>query len=166
MVRLEPVDYTTAGLRKTYWVAQTPSENTAVQIEARGKDLFLNWSQYVKRSLDWRMIGILVAIASAISFFTSLSIVRSFGYFLLDWIFGTFSWLLPVAIIALIAGYITKGSFWHFFMPEPDEMRKDDRTALMLAVHQSLLEAVEEAGLDPNPLGNKGFRARSRDRKI
>jgi hypothetical protein len=165
--RLEQAGFTSAGIRKSYWVVRHAAESTAVQIEPKGKDLFVGWSHYARRTLDLQKLGILVGVAFIVSFLANLgALVGSFGYFLLGWIFGTFNWLLPVTIIALVAGYIWKGSFWHFFMPEPDEMAKDDRTAAMLAVHQSLLDAVQKAGFEPDALRDNGFWISSRDRKI
>ena len=166
MVRLEPIDFSSGGMKKPYWVVRTQTESTTVQIEAKGKDLFLGWSQYVKRTLNWQMIGILAAIAFGVSFLTSLSLIGSFGFFILNWFFGTFNWLLPVVVIALIVGYVWKGSFWYFFLQEPGEMMKADRTALMLAVHQSLSSACEKAGLDSEALRKNEFQVGNRDRKI
>jgi hypothetical protein len=165
--QLEPAGFASAGTIKTYWVVRSPAGSSAVQVEPKGKDLFVGWSQYEKRTLDVQKLGILAGVAFAVSFLANLGAFSSaFGYFLLGWIFGTFNWLLPVTVIALVAGYIWKGSFWYFFMPEPDEMAKDNRTALMLAVHQSLLDAVEKAGFESDALRDNGFWVSSRDRKI
>lgn len=165
--RLEQTGFSSAGIMKPYWVVRKLAESSVVQIEPKGKDLWVSWSQYARRPLDMQKLGILVGAAFAVSFFEHLGVVAgNFGYFLLGWIFGTLNWLLPVTIIALVAGYIWKGSFWYFFMPEPDEMAKDERTALMLAVHQSLLGAVQKAGFETDELRDNGFWVSSRDRKI
>lgn len=167
MAQLEPVNFSTGNAKKLYQVVRTSSGSAAVQIEAKGKDLFLSWSLYVKRSLNRSMIGILAAVAFGISFLTSLSMIGSFGYFIVAWLFGAFNWVMPVAFIALIAGYVWKGSFWYFFLQEPGEMMLDDQAAMVLVVHRSLLEAVEKAGLDSEALQTKNvFKGDSRGRKI
>ncbi|MDO8971969.1 MAG: hypothetical protein Q7U74_14840, partial [Saprospiraceae bacterium] len=81
-------------------------------------------------------------------FLTSLGTIGNFGYFFVSWVFGTFRWLMDVAFLALIAGYVWKGSFWYFFMDSPNEIARETLMALKLAVQQSLLAAAEKAGID------------------
>ncbi len=154
MVMVEKVGFANKFSKKDYLVVRNPGGTVAVQIGPSGNDLSLSWSLYTKHVPNWRMIAILGAIAFSVSFLNALG-TFNFGIFFVNWIFGTFSWLMPVALLALIGGYVWKGSMWYFFLENPGEMVNDELTALTLAVHQSICSAVEKAGLDAGKLQPK-----------
>jgi hypothetical protein len=159
-VMIEKVEFAEGYAKKAYHVVRSPYGNIAVHLNPSGKDLSMGWSLYVHRAPNWLMLGILAAIAFGISFLTSLGSVYSFGVFFVSWIFGTFRWLLDVAILALIAGYVWKGNFWYFFMSAPGELAKDELSGLTMSVHHCLLAAAEKAGLDVEKIRAKNtFRA-------
>ncbi len=154
MVMVEKVEFASKFNKKDYLVVRNPAGMVAVQIGPSGNDLSMSWSLYVKHIPNWRMIAILAAIAFAVSFLNALG-TYSFGIFFVNWVFGTFGWLMPVAVLALIGGYVWKGSLWYFFLENPGEMANDELTALTLAIHQSLQSAVEKAGFDATLLRKK-----------
>jgi len=154
MVLVEKVEFASQYNKKNYLVVRKPGGVVAVQINPSGSDLSLSWSLYTRHVPNWRMIAILVAIAFVISFLNALG-TFSFGVFFVNWVFGTFNWLMPVAILALIGGYVWKGSLWYFFLENPGDTADDDLTALTLAVHQSIHSAVEKAGMDAGTLRQK-----------
>jgi hypothetical protein len=155
MVNVERAEFGDGMVKKAYQVVRGPAGSVAVHTSAMGKDLLISWSTHVRRSPNWPMIAILAAIAFGISFLTSLGGIGNFGYFLVNWIFGTFNWLLPVTLLALIAGYVWKGNLWYFFMTGPSEMAKDELVALAMSVHNSLMSAAQKAGLEVDQLPEK-----------
>lgn len=159
-VMIEKVEFAEGFNKKTYHVVRIPAGNIAVHLNPSGKNLAMGWSLYVHHTPNWPMIGILAAIAFGISFLNSLGLVSSFGVFFVNWIFGTFRWLLDVAILALIAGYVWKGSIWYFFMSAPGELAKDDLAGLSMSVHHCLQASAEKAGFDVEKMRAKNtFRA-------
>jgi hypothetical protein len=159
-VTIEKVEFASGMFRKAYQVVRSPAGTVAVQVSAAGKDLAISWSLYTRHGLNLPMLGILAAIAFGVSFLTSLGGAFNFGIFFVNWVFGTFRWLLDTVILALIAGYVWKGSTWYFFLLTPDEIARDELAALTLAVHDSLHSAVDKSGLDSSKLrGKSAFRA-------
>lgn len=166
-VTIEKVEFASGNSLKTYQVVRSPSGTVAVQVGSAGKDLVVSWSLYTRHVLNLPMLGILAAIAFGVSFLTSLGAVYNFGIFFVSWVFGTFRWLLDAAVLALIAGYVWKGSFWFFFLDTPGEIAKDELAALTMAVHYSLQAAVEKSGLDAARLrGKHSFRGGEPGRKL
>lgn len=151
-VTLEQMEFSAGPVKKAYQVIRSPYATVAVHVGPAGKDLSVRWSLHPRREPKWMMLGFLAGIACGISFLTALTSLGNFGYFFFGWIFGTFNWLMPVAILALIAGYVWKGSLWYFFMEAPGEMAEDEMTALTMAVHQSLVAALEKAGIETDGL--------------
>ncbi len=154
MVLVEKVELASKFNKANFLVVRKPGGVVAVQINPCGNDLSLSWSLYTKHVPNWRMLAVLAAIAFVVSFLNALG-TFNFGIFFVNWVFGTFGWLMPVAILALIGGYVWKGSFWYFFLENPGDIANDELIALMLAVHQSIQSAVGNAGLDSGKLRNK-----------
>ncbi len=166
MVMVEKVEFSSKFNKNEYLVVRNPGGAVTVQINHRGNDLSLNWALYTKHVPNWRMIAILVAIAFLASFLNSLG-TFNFGIFFVNWVFGTLSWLMPVAVLALIAGYVWKGSFWYFFLENVGEIANEELTLLTLAVHQSILSAVSKVGVDAGSLRQKfSFRTAISQRRI
>ena len=154
MVMVEKVELASKFNKANYLLVRKPNGVVAVQINPCGNDLSLSWSLYTKHVPNWRMLAILAGIAFVVSFLNALG-TFNFGIFFVNWVFGTFGWLMPVAILALIGGYVWKGSFWYFFLENPGDIANDELTALMLAVHQAIQSAVDNAGLDSGALRKK-----------
>jgi hypothetical protein len=155
LVNIDRMEFNAGFNMKPYLVAHHPAGAVAVNVEAVGKDLVCSWALYTPQIPNWKMIGILAGIAFGVSFLTSLGTIGNFGFFFVQWVFGTFGWLWQVALVALLAGQIWKGSWQHFFLVGASDSTKESLAVLVLAVHQSLLAAVEKAGLDSSRLRGK-----------
>jgi hypothetical protein len=155
MVNIDRMEFGAGFNKKSYQVVHHPAGSVAVNVTAAGKDLVCSWALYVPQTPNWRMLGILAGIAFGVSFLTSLGMVGNFGYFFVQWIFGTFGWLWQVALLALLAGQVWKGSWWYFFIVNSPDSAKESLAALVLIVHQSLLAAVAKSGLDVSQLRGK-----------
>ncbi len=159
LVNIEKMEFSAGFAKKAYQVARHPAGSVVVSVEGIGKDLACSWALYVPQAPNWKMIGILAGIAFGVSFFLAVGSLGVFGFgvgnFLVQWIFGTIGWLWQVALVALIVGQVWKGSFWHFFLVGTPDTTKESLAALVLAVHQSLLVAVEKSGLDASQLRGK-----------
>jgi hypothetical protein len=152
LVTVDRAEFSSGLSRKAYQLVRHPAGSVVVSAEAVGRDLSLSWAMYVPQTPKIKMLGILAGVAFVVSFLTSLNVVGNFGYFFVDWVFGTFRWLMEVAVLAIIGGYVWKGSFWYFFVETPDEIARENLTALKLSVSQSLTSAAARAGIEISQL--------------
>jgi hypothetical protein len=148
-----------AGKRRKYYLTQNPVGATlATYIGEFGHDLYISWDLFVRPVIKWRNLAIMVGIAALLAICPALvsqSISDAPLVALVSWFFSTLGWLVPVVIVALIAGRFMRGSFLAFFIEEIDHFAADDVTAMMFAVHKSLLKAVDSVGLDASTLRPK-----------
>lgn len=153
---------------RTYHLVQGPHRATAaVFFGARGADLLVSWDVYVKVVFKWLYLAIMAGAAAFISLILSLFGGYPFLVFLSIWISTAISWFGLIVVIAALLGLILKGNLLFFFVEVAGKFGEDDITALTLAVHQCLLKAVEEAGLDASKMRVKlTFRGGSWLRKI
>jgi hypothetical protein len=166
MVMVEKMEFASKFNKKNYLVVRNTGGAVAVKISPNGNDLSLSWALYTKHVPNWRMLAFLAAVAFVVSFLNSLG-TFNFGIFFVNWVFGAFGWLMPIAVLALIGGYVWKGSLWYFFLEDPGDIADDELTALSLAVHQSIHSAVEKAGLNADSLRQKpNFRVGINQRKM
>jgi hypothetical protein len=156
-VNVDRMEFNVGFNKKAYQVVHHPAGAVAVNLEAAGKDLVCSWALYVPQTPNWMMLGILAGIAFGVSFLSSFQSLGGFGFgnFFLQWIFGTFGWLWQVAALALLAGQVWKGSWLYFFVVNPPDSNKEALAALVLAVHQCLLTAVEKSGINSSQLRGK-----------
>jgi hypothetical protein len=159
------------GKRRNYHLFQSYTGATmAVYIGEFGKDLYISWELFVRAIIKWRNIAYMAGIAGFLGLCPALVGQNIFEEVLLTlvmWLFSIVGWLIPVGIVALIAGRVMKGSFLAFFVEEIDLFSADDVTAMMFAVHKSLLKALDTVGLDTSLLRSKDkFMAGRRERII
>lgn len=154
-VDLERVEVTTGLQQRAYQVARHRAGSVTFYASAAGKDLMLGWDLHVVQKPSWKRLGILALAAFILSFLVNLAVGYSLVYFVGHWIFDTFNWAFPVAILGLIAGKVIKGDLWYMFVEKPEEAALQELSALAMAVHQCLLAAVMKAGLDQVPLRAK-----------
>lgn len=134
-------------LARNYQVLRHRSGTVSVFVNPAGKDLAVGWEAQATQKVNWKMIGVLALTALGISFLVNLATGWIFGRFLVEWIFGIFSWILPVIAIGLVAGKIINGDIWYMFIEKADAAGQQELAALTKAAHLSLLEAVKRAGL-------------------
>ncbi len=153
---------------RTFHLVQGPHRTTAaVFFGARGSDLLVSWDVYVKVVFKWLYLAIMVGAAAFISLILSLFGGYPFLVFLGVWISTAISWVGLIVVIAALLGLILKGNLLFFFVEVAGKFGEDDISALTLAVHQCLLKAVEDAGLDASKMRlKKNFRGGSWLRKI
>jgi hypothetical protein len=159
------------GKRRYYHLFQSYTGATmAAYIGEFGKDLYVTWELFVRPIIKWRNIAYMAGIAGLLGLCPALvgqNILEEPLLTLILWLFSIIGWFLPVAVVALIAGRVMKGSFLAFFIEEIDLFAADDVTAMMFAVHKSLLKALDSAGLDTTLLRSKDqFTAGRRERLI
>ncbi|GAB4156529.1 MAG: hypothetical protein Fur0021_24840 [Candidatus Promineifilaceae bacterium] len=76
------------------------------------------------------------------------------------------AFVLSAALLALI-GLITQRSAWAYFRQEYNHFRADDIAAMTLAVHKSILETLDEVGINTALVrGKEEFRGGRRERVI
>lgn len=151
------------GKRRSYQLSQSYTGATmAVYIGPFGCDLFVVWDLYQRIMIKWRNIAIMAGVAAVLAIFAAYS-----GRFYFEiWIFAFLGWALLIALGASILGAILRGSRKAFFIEELDTFSADDITAMMFAVHQSLLSAIDTAGIDASLLRPKEHFAAGRKERI
>jgi len=82
-------------------------------------------------------------------------------------VFGTVGWAFFLSILVGIAGFAVRGNPLAFFFKEMDAFDADDVGAMTLAVHKSVLLALDKVGINTHAIRLKEqFRAGSRERLI
>jgi hypothetical protein len=147
-VDLTQVEATSGLLQRTYQVARHRSGSVTVYANPAGKDLMVGWELNIQQKPNWKMIGFLALACLAISFLSNLAVGWAFGHFLAEWILGVFGPALSVMAGGLIAGKILKGDIWYLFVEKPDAAGEQELAVLAKAAHQSLLQAIKNAGLN------------------
>lgn len=133
--------------QRPYSIAAThPGARTLIYIDARGPDLFVSWKTFIRPVLNQQTIASIAIVAGVIA----LMAWSRFGF-----IFALFTFvMLALLIIGVIAtiGRFTKGSSVAHFFIEPTLFDADDITAMGLAVHKTLLNALNNAGIKEDVL--------------
>ncbi len=147
--------------RRKYLVTSTaPGASTAIYIGEHGKDLFVSWRTFVKPVLNWILLLAIFGISSSISFLIFVAALiflqsNGFGYFgnvflgALQSGFVAFvmSLVAQIALILFLGAQIKEYLFAYFFV-EPTYFDIDDVTAMGLAAHDSILRALDKAGIE------------------
>jgi len=141
-----------------------------VNFGAQGKDLLISWDAYTKPVLNLIYVAILLGGTAAVTLIITLIsgiLGVNFISFLFSWVNRFYNWLFPVIVGAALAGFLLKGNCLAFFIKQPNKFSQDDLTGLMLIGHQTILKAVESAGLDAKKLHiKKGLHGGSWFRRI
>lgn len=167
-VGLRQTELTPGGLvgkRRTYHLSQNYSGATlATYVGTFGTDLYLAWDVYLAVVIKWINILVMAIIAGVLAIIPANG---RYGFEFGTWILAWFGWMVPIGLGALVLGQVLRGDRRYFFMEIIDTFVADDITALMLAVHKSMLAAIDEVGLDSSLLRIKEhFVAGRRERII
>jgi len=146
-VDLQRIEATSGLLQRSYQVARHRAGSVSVFANPAGNDLMIGWEMNIQQKPNWKMIGYLALGAVGISFLTNLTYGWIFGHFMVEWIFGIFSWILPVIAVGLVTGKMLKGDIWYMFIENPDPASEQEIRALAKAAAKTLQEAVKKAGL-------------------
>jgi hypothetical protein len=163
-IAYESSGLTTGGLtgkQRPYQLVHTRTGATlAVYIGQFGRDLYITWDLFVRPVWNQRVVlGILGAavVLGLLGARDSLS----------GWIASTIGLSIFFVILVAGAGLVLKRNPLAFFWRELTFFDADDITAMTLAVHKSLLQAVDAVGIDVQLLRVKEqFHGGRRDRLI
>jgi len=163
-VAQESSGLTTGGLtgkQRPYQLVHTRTGATlTVYIGQFGRDLYVAWDLFVRPVWNQRVIlGILgaAAVLGLLGARDSLS----------GWIAATIGLSIFFAVLVAGAGLMLKRNPLAFFWRELTFFDADDITAMTLAVHKSLLQAIDAVGIDTQLLRVKEqFHGGRRDRLI
>jgi len=134
-----------AAPRKYHIVHNGRGSNLAVRIAPYGKDLWVSWDLFTRRSPNWLTLGIwlgaivfLLLVGGILSwvfysFMTSLSVFFSLAL----------SLVLVTGFGLMLAGKILKDDVWGLFINELDDFELDDASALSSLVDNSLVNALD-----------------------
>lgn len=160
-----------AGKQRNYQLSQSYTGATvAIYFGTFGQDLYVAWELFVRPVIKWRNLAIMGGVAAFLALcpaWIGNDMLRSsfFGFF--AWVMATLLWLIPVAIGAAVFGRVMGGSFLAFFMEEIDLFAADDVTAMIIAIHKSILASIDAVGLKASLLHPKEhFTAGRRERVI
>jgi hypothetical protein len=178
--------------RRPYMVAQMSNGSSAtVYIGRYGSDLYASWDLYVRPLPNWRTLLIILGVALLLvspcgisglltglaglggslgqrggSLEAGLAMGSIIGSVFLS-CFGVIFTSAFLAVLVGVAGQIVRGNPLAFFFKELDTFDADDIGAMALAVHKSVLHALDRVGISIQTLRLKEqFRAGSRERLI
>lgn len=136
----------------------------AVYVGEFGTDLYIAWDVFVKLLWRWWVFLLLLGLDFlAVGIFSEGMLFDYFEEFALFLIPG----YITLFILGGIAGLIFKRSFMAFYRHEYNHFRADDIAAMTLAVHKSILETLDEVGINTALVrGKEEFRGGRRERII
>ncbi|MCB8951641.1 MAG: zinc-ribbon domain-containing protein [Ardenticatenales bacterium] len=136
----------------------------AVYIGEFGTDLYIAWDVFVKLLWRWWVFLLLLILD-----FLAVGIASEgmlFDYFE-DYLSFLVAGYVGLFILGGIAGLIFKRSFMAFYQHQYNHFRADDIAAMTLAVHKSILEVLDEVGINTALVRKKDeFRGGQRERII
>lgn len=167
-VTVNPTIVTTTSFgnrQRPYLQMEMPNgASIIVYIGAFGRDLYATWESYLRPVFNTQVVYIALGVAAVMSFLGNAD-ARGFNFF--GWIMGAVGWLVGEAILLGLAGQFLRGNPLAFLFKQLDKFDADDIGAMTLAVHQSVLQALDCVGIQSQTLRLKEqFRAGSRERLI
>lgn len=133
--------------KRPYSIAAThPGARTLIYIDARGPDLFVSWKTFIKPVLNGQTIASIALVAG----FIALIAWTKLGFIFALFTFVMLALLITGAVATI--GRFTKGSSVAYFFIEPTLFDADDIAAMGLAVHKTLLHALNNAGIKEDAL--------------
>lgn len=151
-----------SGDKRTYFVSNLHGFGVTipVYIGAIGKDLYVNWDVFIKPILNPFVIGGIFALSAFLA-------LPALDQNLMLWFLCAITVGGFLSLLVLIAGKVYKNNSMEFFFIQIDHFVANDITAIMLAVHHSLLQSLDMVGIDRSILREKKqFYAGQRDRLI
>lgn len=147
-VKLTQGTVTLKNENRHYAITATyPGAQTLIYIDAYGSDLFVSWKTFIKPVINGATLAIIAAIAGVPSLYALIE-MESFIVGLVIFLFLA----LTLAGIVATAGRFLKGSAVAYFFIEPTLFDAEDITAMGLAVHKTLLHALNNAGIKQDVL--------------
>lgn len=123
-----------------------PGATTTVYVGQRGQDLYISWRTFIKPVLSDLIAGL--AIVTGILAFLVYLQIDSLSVAVISFIFLA---LAGVGLLAF-ASQVLKGNAVALFFKEPTVFDAEDITAMSLAAHKSILQALDKEGFDLSKL--------------
>ncbi|HID62880.1 MAG TPA: hypothetical protein EYP49_09115 [Anaerolineae bacterium] len=173
-VQHESSALTTGGLvdkKRPYQLVHTPiGAAVAVYIGQFGSDLYVAWDLFIRPVWNMMVVWGILGVGAVLGLFQAFGRDPWTGhtrFSFLGWIVATIGLSILFAFLVGGAGLVVKRNPLAFFRKELDAFDADDITAMTLAVHKSLLQAIDVVGIDIHLLRVKEqFRGGRRDRLI
>lgn len=147
---------------RPYALTRTPPGATAtIYVGERGQDLYVSW-----RAFRGTVFNRLIYVVLGAAVLLTLILLQQLGNFFLALVAFI---LLAGALFWLLTKYseAVKGSAMAIFYVEASLFDQEDMVATNLAVHKSLLQALDKIGIDPKELRLKqNFNAGANDTVI
>lgn len=123
-----------------------PGATTTVYVGQRGQDLYISWRTFIAPVLSDLITGIAI-VAGILAFLVYLQI-DSLSVAVVTFI------ILALAGVGLLAfaSQVLKGNAVALFFKEPTVFDAEDITAMSLAAHKSILQALDKEGFDLSKL--------------
>ena len=123
-----------------------PGATTTIYIADRGQDLYVSWRAFRRQVLN-RLTNIVLVAAVILT----LILLQQLGNFFLA--IAAFI-LITGGLLWLLSKYseIVKGDSKAIFYTEASLFDQEDMVSTNLAVHKSLLQALDKVGIDPKEL--------------
>lgn len=153
-----------------------------VHVGAVGKDLYASWNLYVRPVINWKVLGLMAGVAVGVNALLVLaSLMAGFSmaarsFIAGSWVMlgsfmgGLLSFGITLALFFALAGILSRivlGNALAFAFKELTPLDYDDIAAMALAVHHSMLRALDHAGVDIEVLRLKEqFRSGARERSF
>jgi hypothetical protein len=136
-------------------LAETASgASVVVLVGESGQDLYVAWEAFVQPAPNAATFILLAGAASVLGFFSSL--LFDFGpRSVMDLLLWIIIWLVLGAVFVAGAGKLQRDSVMAFFSKPLEGIDAHDTTAVLLAVHKSVLKVLEGAGVRPEALRPK-----------
>ena len=187
---------TTSNKRRSYVLVEMPNgASVTIYLGQYGSDLYASWDLYIRPKLETRTVIIILVLAfiatipgSICSLASGVSILGQVGnslntfgggpnltgaYFatifglLCAGGFGFIAACILLAILVGVAGYVVKGNWLAYFIKELTTFDADDIGAMGLAVHKSVVLALDSVGISTKTLRLKEvFKAGGQGRLI
>lgn len=132
--------------RKCLLIDQGKGTALSVSVTPFGKGLAVSRDLYIKRSINWLVVGILAGTVVLLALIEALvdgAFSSSFLRGLFSLITTILAWALTPALAVMLAGKLLRDDWLTFFVRSPDEFAIQDAESLTTIVDDALTQAVE-----------------------
>ena len=142
----------------------------AIYIARQGRDLYVSWRAFVQGKFAWSKALLAVAVSVLVTYFMTFGFTLSGDPLLLiqyRFIDIVLVFVVIVVLSALFGVFFRYGDAEALWRGRIQELHYDDIVSLTLAVHNSILQAADQVGIDTTKLEKWGpFYAPQNRRRI
>lgn len=136
------------GIRKYLLVYNGKGSNAAVRFTPLGKDLFITWDLFARRTVNWILAGGLLGGSFVLSILGAIARGLGLGGGFLAGFVGFFElflgFMVAGSLVTLLCGQLFKDDIWYYFFNSLDDFALDDANALGIIVDNAVTAALEE----------------------